>query len=97
MLGEDMQGTHEDDRGLQTSLSDRELHGESSLREANNPLEMADTDNETRDEALPHKSSGQPTEHVELWLHGSGGKSTGDGELRTCRPKDEQQEHGESL
>ena len=67
------------------------------LHKANDPLEMADADDETCDEALPHKGSGQPTEHVELWLHGSGGELMGDGELQTHRPEDEQQEHGESL
>ena len=67
------------------------------LHEANDLLEMADTDDKTCDEALPHKNSRQPTECVELQLHGSGGELMGDGELWTCRPEDEQQEHGESL
>ena len=91
-----MQGTHEDDQSLWTSPSNPEVHGESSLYEANNLLEMVDADDKTHGKALPHKSSGQPTKHVELWLHGSGGKSMGDGKLQTHRPEDEQQEHGES-
>ena len=72
------------------------MHRESSLHEADDPLEMVDADDKTHGKALPHKSSGQPTKHVELWLHGSGGKSMGDGKLRTHRPEDKQQEHGES-
>ena len=72
------------------------MHRESSLHEADDPLEMVDADDKTHGKALPHKSSRQPTEHVELQLHGSGGKSMRDGELWTHRPKDKQQEHGES-
>ena len=65
-LGEVTQGTHEDEQGFQTSPSDQEMHRESSLHEANNPLVTADADNKTHGEALSHESSGQPTEHVEL-------------------------------
>ena len=68
------------------------MRGESSLCEANDPLVTVDADDETHGEALPHKSSGQPTEHVELWPHSSGGKLTGDGELQTHAPNNDPQQ-----
>ena len=43
-LGEGVQGTHKDNRGLRISLSNQEVCRESLLREANNPLEMADAE-----------------------------------------------------
>ena len=93
MLQDGERETHGVERETHTSTIDWEMRRELPLREVNNPLDSADTDDGSHGERSTHRSPGQSSERVELWPHSSGGKSMGDGELQTRRPEDEPQEH----
>ena len=68
----------------------------SPICEADDLLETVDTDDEPRGEHSTYGSPRQPSKHVELWPHGSGGKTTGNRQHSTHRPNDKLQEHIES-